>query len=575
MDTTDNYFTVKSIDAEKKSKNIVATLPKALAGKYFLNTLTLEDQIFEGIVLEIQDDALPIISVQHDLISLRESVPKDVEDINNFETVVGIVSSVDRRGITLRFLNAVKKLVLVKDLETVQDFLTIYKVGKVVRAAKNKLDRLTLKQSVIYHMHRGAENEQKDREAQITSLFNQMKAQHASYNIKVGEKVQAQISLVKDYGNIVGVEKYPGLTGFILTEHLVAKKEYKEGQKMSCVVLDIDFEKEILDLSEKLAEKSDAKTAGTVKVAHQYRAVVELNKEDYLLISFKQSKGQIGILQMQSFNGDDSSNPNDKLQVGDEVDVRVIGLNENSFILTTPVLASRSEKKVRPESTTAKMPAASLVQGQAVNGVIKSIKGFSAFIQLQNVDTLVIGRLHKLESQSGADFDGFSVGENIKAKILKVSQGKRYECLKSHIDKNKTWIELTRRREHLNKPTDQLDEATLAKTIFSIEEMKQGKSYDALITDVNYSNSRPIQVSVSAFVKGGISFDKIVDGATLTTEGSSILQMFKAGITVKVFLTDKSEFSLIKNAEQVKKLEKGDLFVARLVKGINGKGITV
>jgi ribosomal protein S1 len=95
------------------------------------------------------------------------------------------------------------------------------------------------------------------------------------------------VSLAKEYGNIVGVEKFPSLTGFILTEHLVPKKDYKEGQKINCVVLDMDFEKEILDLSERLAEKGSEKNPGTVKVGHQYRATVELNKEDYLLLSFK------------------------------------------------------------------------------------------------------------------------------------------------------------------------------------------------------------------------------------------------------------------------------------------------
>jgi translation initiation factor 2 alpha subunit (eIF-2alpha) len=70
--------------------------------------------------------------------------------------------------------------------------------------------------------------------------------------------VSAFVTLVKDYGNIVGCEKYPSLTGFILTEHLILKKDYKEGQKLNCVVLDMDFEKEILDLSEKLAEKNES-----------------------------------------------------------------------------------------------------------------------------------------------------------------------------------------------------------------------------------------------------------------------------------------------------------------------------
>ena len=42
----ETYFIVKSLDAEKKSKNIIAILPKALVGKFFLNSLTLEDLTF-------------------------------------------------------------------------------------------------------------------------------------------------------------------------------------------------------------------------------------------------------------------------------------------------------------------------------------------------------------------------------------------------------------------------------------------------------------------------------------------------------------------------------------------------
>jgi translation initiation factor 2 alpha subunit (eIF-2alpha) len=63
------------------------------------------------------------------------------------------------------------------------------------------------------------------------------------------------VSLAKDYGNIVACEKYPNLTGFVLSEHLIPSKEYKESQKMSCIVMDIDFEKELLDLSERLASE--------------------------------------------------------------------------------------------------------------------------------------------------------------------------------------------------------------------------------------------------------------------------------------------------------------------------------
>jgi hypothetical protein len=57
---------------------------------------------------------------------------------------------------------------------------------------------------------------------------------------------------------------------------------------MSCIVLDIDFEKELLDLSERLA--SEKPSATKIKVGANFKVSVELNKDDYLLVSFKQSK---------------------------------------------------------------------------------------------------------------------------------------------------------------------------------------------------------------------------------------------------------------------------------------------
>ena len=36
----------------------------------------------------------------------------------------------------------------------------------------------------------------------------------------------------------------------------------------------------------------------------------------------------------------------------------------------------------------------------------------------------VIGRLHRLECASGAEYSGFTLGESINSKVLKVSKGK-------------------------------------------------------------------------------------------------------------------------------------------------------
>lgn len=45
------------------------------------------------------------------------------------------------------------------------------------------------------------------------------------------------------------------------------------------------------------------------------------------------------------------------------------------------------------------------------------------------MEGLVIGRLQRMECQSGSEFEGFGLGENITAKILKVSKGKKITFL--------------------------------------------------------------------------------------------------------------------------------------------------
>lgn len=80
-----------------------------------------------------------------------------------------------------------------------------------------------------------------------------------------------------------------------------------------------------------------------------------------------------------------------------------------------------------------------------------------------------------------------------------------------------------------------LDDQVLKQTLYSLEELKVGQQYDAMITDVNYAYSKPIQITLSPFIKSSVSFDKIVEPEVLIKEGSSILQKFKAGAQIKVY----------------------------------------
>lgn len=60
--------------------------------------------------------------------------------------------------------------------------------------------------------------------------------------------------------------------------------------------MDIDPEKEIMDLSQRLAVKAESKKSKKLSVGSIQKAIVELNKEDYLIISFKEDRKQLGIV---------------------------------------------------------------------------------------------------------------------------------------------------------------------------------------------------------------------------------------------------------------------------------------
>lgn len=68
-----------------------------------------------------------------------------------------------------------RKTILVKDLETAQDFGQVYEQGKVVRVAYNKKDRLTMKKKVIYLGDKDLLKH--DKTTQIKSFYSTIKDQ--------------------------------------------------------------------------------------------------------------------------------------------------------------------------------------------------------------------------------------------------------------------------------------------------------------------------------------------------------------------------------------------------------------
>lgn len=140
----------------------------------------------------------------------------------------------------------------------------------------------------------------------------------------------------------------------------------------------------------------------------------------------------------------------------------------------------------------------SLEEGYLVQGTIKSIKGHCLYVNVGFLGRVpLIGRLHRVECKTSKEFDQCKPGDKIECKILKVSK-----------ENNKTWIELSRRKEHL-KMKDGLDQDKLR--LLSFDTMpSNGDVIEALVTEVNPQYSCPISIQVSPFIHSQIHFSDCI-----------------------------------------------------------------
>jgi predicted RNA-binding protein with RPS1 domain len=144
----DNFYVLKSLDASKKSKNFIGLLPKCFISS---QNVSHPDFTCKGLILDQFRGQIPIVSIQPELIELKEEMTLKTEELTSGSTYIGVVNGIVGKSgaISVRFMGGKQKIVKVKDLNTTQEYKKIYAIGKVIRVAVNKLGRLCTKSKVI------------------------------------------------------------------------------------------------------------------------------------------------------------------------------------------------------------------------------------------------------------------------------------------------------------------------------------------------------------------------------------------------------------------------------------------
>lgn len=124
--------------------------------------------------------------------------------------------------------------------------------------------------------------------------------------------LEAKVSLVKTYGLIMDLDnKY---TGLVLQHNCLTKDQKKKEEVMVCRVLDIDTDKQVIDLQEvKSHSRNYNKTDYLVNKMNKYKlnekdrqwdAKVVLQKEQYCVVELVNQPKVVGFLGLQKVVGE-------------------------------------------------------------------------------------------------------------------------------------------------------------------------------------------------------------------------------------------------------------------------------
>ncbi|CAO2824133.1 unnamed protein product [Amaranthus hypochondriacus] len=280
----------------------------------------------ELLVLEVEDNNI-ILSAKYSLIHAVPQIPADITQITLHSVISGYVCNLIETGCFVRFLGRLtgfsprKKALDDRNINLSEAFFVGQSVRCSILEINNESARVTLslKQSSCTSTDTSFLQSYFVTEEKIAKL--QMPISSSSEfswpeDFSVGCAVEGRIDEAKDFGVAISFEKYGDVFGFI-SQHQLDGRTLEIGSTVRAVILDVAKSERLIDLSLKpqLVEKSERDASVTVvskkkrkrgskdfKLHETVNAVVELIKEDYLVVSLPERDYAIGYAAITDYN---------------------------------------------------------------------------------------------------------------------------------------------------------------------------------------------------------------------------------------------------------------------------------
>ncbi|KAI3518805.1 hypothetical protein L1887_07619 [Cichorium endivia] len=396
------------------------------------------------LVLDVENKNL-ILTAKYSLVNATQQLPSDASEVYPHSVVHGYICNIIDTGCFVRFIGRLTgfapKNKAVDDQRS--DLSEVFFVGQSVRSnildVKSETGRITLslKQSLCSSTDASFIQEYFLLEEKIAELhYSDSKSSTLKWvkEFSIGNIIEGTVHEAKESGFIISFKKYNDVFGFI-THHQLGGSNVDIGSKVKATVLDVAKMDRLVDLSLKpeLVNKSIEKSSKTPKkmrkrsaynleVNQTVNAVVEIVKENYLVLSIPDAKFALGYASLNDYNTQ-LFQPKQFVS-GQRVIATVMALPDSSTAERLLLLLKSNSEVVETSSTKRAKKKSSYDVGSTVQAEVTEIKPLELKLKFGSG---LHGRIHVTEVNDDNNlenpFGDFKVGQTLTAKIVSKSKG--------------------------------------------------------------------------------------------------------------------------------------------------------
>lgn len=438
--------------------------------------------------------------------------------------------------------------------------------------------------------------------------------------INIGDFIRGEITHLKEYGIIVKLLDYENLMGFIIIDNLIDQKDvYHKGYMLQARVLDIDYEKGIVDLKEirtnnenkfgKLLGKSLFNIQKIIKFHDLFKknavfhdAKVLLVKESYVIIALKETKETVyGLLETKNVN--ENRPAHELFTINSTIKgICLQNFNEISKLNTQnfdhfhkmsflPIFCVINEEKAQKNlerKMSIEESLADLKRGQKIQGKIIKIQRNSLILQIISPTKSGLGRLHF----SQIPYDSVSHKSQVHSYTLSQKLSCKILSLPIKSEKKTLFFELTSLPCHMELEDQLLNESSLLPTMNELSTMLEKKDpslqqrfFPAMIKSIATNSISPLYFELSPHIFGSVySFGELVlpqqfEILNNINEYFHEKDIYEVRILSTIHKTDENskvfsslQLSLLpykSDANNKNSISEGDLLIVKIIKALH------